>query len=157
MKYAFRLPDFPLNNFELETPAWKGKPTLFMDGEILKQSAEKGEPYLIPAGNGTFVQAFPKYKFPDTVPALEINGQKNQIAEKLHPIQFIFGALPVVLLFLGGAIGGATGLMGALLNFKILRQEGSLTAKYLKVFGINVLAFALYTLIAGLFHLYFKR
>ena len=129
-----------------------GKSKLFMDGTEINQSKEKGKPFLIPTTTNEFLKAFPKQSFPDYVPTLEINGVKNQVAEKLKWFEYLIGGLPILLLFLGGAIGGAIGVAGAIINFNIFRQEGTSTSKYLKVIGIVIGCFILYLLIAGLLY-----
>lgn len=151
MKYNFKLPDFPNSDFEIETSIWTGKSKLSMDNLQLEQSKEKGNPFLIPSTNGEFVKAFPKQSLPDFVPTLEINGIKNQIVEKLKWVQYAIGGLPILLLFIGGAIGGVIGALGAMTNFNIFRQEGSEMSKYLKVIGIVIVSYILYSLIATFF------
>ncbi|CAH8292722.1 hypothetical protein EV196_10374 [Mariniflexile fucanivorans] len=147
MKYSFKLADFPDSNFEIEISNWTGKSKLLMDNLQIEQSKEKGKPYLIPSTNGECIKAFPKQSFPDLIPALEINGIKNQIVEKLIWFQYVLGGLPILLLFVGGAIGGAIGVLGAMLNFNIFRQEGTEISKYIKVIGVVAGSYILYTIL----------
>lgn len=122
-----------------------------MDTVQVEQSKEKGKPFLIPSSDGTIVKAFPKPALPDFVPMLEIHGIKNQTAERLTTFQYVIGLLPILLLFLGGAIGGAIGAVGAITNFYILRQEGTEMSKYAKVIGIIMTSYIVYTLVVTAF------
>lgn len=149
MKYNFTLPDFPVSVFEIEVSIWTGKSNLYMDNNLLKQSTEKGKPFLIPTTDGEYVKAFSKPSYLDMVPALEINGVKNQIVEKLKWYQYTLALLPVLLIFVGGAIGGGVGITAALINLNIFRIEGEAKGiKYLKVIGVVLLAYLIYFLVA---------
>lgn len=148
MKYNFNLPDFPNSNFKIETSIWTGKSKLVMNNLQVEQSKEKGKPFLIPTDNGEFVKAFQKQSLPDFVPTLEINGIKNQIVEKLKWFQYAIGGIPILLLFVGGAIGGAIGALAVMTNFNIFRQDGTEISKYAKVLGVVVGSYILYFLFA---------
>ncbi len=128
-----------------------------MDNEILKKADEIGKPFLIPNHNAEFVKAFPKSSFPDSISVLEINGEKIHILEKLEWYQYVIGGLPILLLFVGGAIGGGIGAVGSITNFSIFRQEGSSISKYLKVIGVIVGSYLLYLLVAGLLGQIFNK
>ncbi|MFH7015995.1 hypothetical protein [Flavobacterium sp. FlaQc-47] len=143
-KHHFKLPDFPDSNFLLEVSIWTGRSKLFMDNKQLEQSKEKGKPFLIPKVNGEFLKAFPKQTFPDPIPTLEINGVKINIAEKLKWFQYVLGGIPILLLFFGGVIGAVIGLFATMMNYNVFRQEGTLIAKYLKVFAIIISSLILY-------------
>ncbi|WP_080057586.1 hypothetical protein [Spirosoma aerolatum] len=157
MKHVFHLPQFPNSTFEIETSIWTGKSKLIMDNEILEKIDEKGKPFLIPTHDAGFVKAFPKSSFPDAISVLEINGENIQILERLEWYQYVIGGLPILLLFVGGAIGGGIGAVGAVTNFSIFRQEGSDISKYLKVIGVIVGSYLLYLLVAGLSVQLFKK
>lgn len=156
MKHKFQLLDFPNSNFEIETSIWTGKSKLLKDNVPVEQSKEKGRPFLIPNGTGDSIKVFPKQSFPDFIPTLEINGVKNQIVEKLKWFQYVLGGLPIILLFAGGAIGGAIGVVGAITNFNIFREEGSEASKYLKVTGVVLATFTLYFVIVTFFSILIK-
>lgn len=148
MKQKFQLAGFSNSNFEIKTSFWTGKSTLMKDNVKVEQSKEKGKPFLLHNDNGELIKAFPKSSFPDFAPILEINGAKIQLAEKLKWFQYALGGLPILLVFAGGAIGGAIGAGGAIMNFNIFRQEGSETSKYLKVGGVVLATFTLYFILA---------
>ncbi len=150
MKQTFELPDFPNSSFEIETSLWTGKTTLHKDNVKIDRSKEKGKPFLISKTNGDIVKAYPKSSFPEFIPTLEINGNKYQIVEKLQWFQYILGGLPILLLFVGGAIGGAIGAVGSMVNFSIFRQDGPETLKYLKVIGVVIVSFSLYFILSAL-------
>lgn len=151
MKHNFQLSDFPNSYFEIETSIWTGKSKLFMNNTELKKSTEKGKPFLIPRPNGSLALAFAKQTYPDLVPTLEIDGKINHIVEKLKWHEYMIGGLPIILIFLGGAIGGLIGVIASLTNFIIFRQGGNPMLKYSKVIGITGVSYLAYLLLVTLF------
>ncbi|WP_146898193.1 hypothetical protein [Adhaeribacter aerolatus] len=128
-----------------------------MDDVLLEQANEKGKPFLIPTSEGEYIRAFPKSSYPDLVPVLEIKGKQIQIVEKLKWYQYAIGGIPILLLFIGGAIGGGIGAVGAITNFRIFRQEGSAVSKYLKVVGIIIGTYLLYFIVTAFFSVLFSK
>lgn len=151
MKHNFQLADFPNSNFELQISIWTGKLKLIMDNTLVEQGKEKGKPFLITTADGRITKAYPKPSFPDPIPTFEINGKKNQLVEKLKWYEYVIGGLPIVLLFAGGAIGGAIGGLCVMLNFSILRSPGSLPSKYVKILCLIIASFLIYFIIARFF------
>lgn len=150
MKYDFKLADFPLNEFEMETSVWTGKSKLFQNGIAVTQSTEKGKPFLISGDDGQLIKAYPKGSFPDFAPVLVINGRKNRVVDKLKTIEYIVGAFPIVLLLIGGVIGGAIGAAATVGNYTVFRLPESTASRYLKVVGISILAFVAYFMVAAI-------
>ncbi len=150
-KFHFTLQDIPDSSFVLELSVWTGRSKLFMNNQQLQQSKEKGKPFLIPKANNEFIKAFPKYTFPDVVPTLEINGIKNNVAEKLKWFHYVLGGVPILLLFAGGIVGGVIGVIATMMNYNIFRKEGNLITKYLKVIAVIISALLIDFLIITLF------
>ena len=153
MKHTFTLPEFPGSVFEIETSIWTGKSNLWMDEVPVEQSSEKGKPFLIRKADGGYVQAFPKPAFPELFPDLEINGTKHKIVEKLKWYQYALAALPLLLVFAGGAIGGGVGMLGTIFGLQAFRQQGTELANYIKVIAIVVASYILYFSAAAFLHL----
>jgi len=147
MKHNFQLPDFPNSHFAIETSIWNGRAKLFMNDSPVEQSNEIGKPFLIPTTEGGFIKAFARQSITGFfVPALEINGKQNHIVEKLKWFQYAIGGLPLLLLFGGGAVGGAIGAIGSVTIFSIFIKEGAQIPKYLKAIGVVATSFILYFL-----------
>jgi len=148
MNYNFTLPDFEGAEFEMEISIWTGGVKLSKDGMPLEQSSEDGKPFLIPDGRGNIIKAYPKRSFPNSVPSLEINGVKSQIAPSLKVHEYIIGGLPLLLVFAGGLLGGIIGAVGVITNYNILREEDTILSKYIKVFSITFGCYLGYFLVA---------
>ena len=150
MKHVFELPDFPQSSFVIESSFWTGKSIIYQDGVQVEQSKEKGKPFLLKSSDGQILKAYAQNKLPEMVPELEINGIKYEIIEKLEWYQYAIGGLPILLVFVGGAIGALIGIFASINNFKIFRSEGTTLSKYVKVTGIVVLAYLAYLVLAGI-------
>ncbi|MEJ7559578.1 MAG: hypothetical protein WKF66_14815 [Pedobacter sp.] len=149
MKYKFTIDQYPDAAFELESSVWTGRSYLSKDGTRLKQTTEKGFPFLIPTKSG-IVKGYPKSTFPDFAPTLIIDGRKHLVAPKLEWYQFALSALPVLLVFVGGAVGGALGIAATIFNFQAFRSETNLSTKYARVILTNVAAYIVFLVLANL-------
>lgn len=154
MTYTFSLPDWPNAIFQMEHSIWTGKTLLFKDNHTVEQLTEKGKPFLIKKTDGEAVMAYPKMALPDLIPILEIEGIKHQVAPKLQWYEYAIGGLPLLLIFMGGAIGGGLGAAASVINYNLFRGTESNTIKYIKVIGVIIACYALYWFIAALsYHL----
>lgn len=147
MRHSFTLPHFPESILEIETSLWTGALTLWKDGVELERSSESGKPFLAHTESGEVLKMYPKLSFAHLSPPLEIDGIKYNTAEKLPWYQYALSALPLLLGFIGGGLGGFIGAIGTVLNLKTLSRDEPATLKYLKVIGISILSYVLYTLI----------
>lgn len=135
---------------EIETSIWTGRPTLWIDGVSFEQSSEQGKPFIVPEESGQELKIYTKLSFGELIPKLLINGIVYNIVEKLHWYQYALAFLPMLLVFVGGALGAAIGLNAAFLNLRIFRSGGPTRLMYLKVAGISLLSYAVYLLVTYL-------
>lgn len=146
MEYAFKLSDYPNDNFKINSSFWKGITSFTMNGKPLKTIKEKGKPFEIPKPNGDgFTKAYIKPSLPDFAPTLFIDGKKHLTAEKLKWYEYVIGGLPILLVFSGGFIGAIIGAPISLTNFQIIRTEEKPVLKYAKVIGLTAIAYAVFT------------
>ncbi|NTW12346.1 MAG: hypothetical protein HGA30_03435 [Anaerolineales bacterium] len=82
------------------------------------------------------------------VPQLLVDGKAVNLIEPLKWYQWIWGGWPVVLLFVGGALGAIAGLVGFSINAKIFRTEMSEVLKYVVTGVVSVLAVLAYFVVA---------
>jgi hypothetical protein len=157
MKNKFNLPNFPNHSFEMETNIFTGKSKLKQNSIVVEQLVEKGKPFLLKTDEGQELKAFPKNTFPDLATNLEINNQKYRVAKQLQWYEYLVGSLPILLLFVGGAIGGGLGAIATIINYNFFREEdSSQVSKYVKVLGVIILCYLVYFAIAVLLLNQFK-
>lgn len=151
MRNSFTLPHFPDSTLEIETSIWTGRSTLWKDGVELERSSESGKPFLALSDSGDLYKMYPKPSFGELTPPLEIDGIKYSTAEKIHWYQYALSATPMLLVFLGDGTGSGIGALGTVMNLKTFSTDEPVIMKYLKVIGISILAYVLYSLLAYLF------
>ena len=76
----------------------------------------------------------------DPLPRVEIEGLRIAIAPPLKPYEVALALLPVLLIVVGGALGGAIGLTAAYANFVVLRGAGGKASRYAAAIVITGLA-----------------
>ena len=141
---------YPNDTFEIEHSAMTGKVKITKNGVELKQSTEKGKPFLLIQENGVVEHLYVKGSFHDFETFLELNGEKIEIVEKLKWYQYAIGGLPMLLIFVGGLIGGGIGVGLSAYNFSVFRGDNTEVMKYVKVIGITILGFVVYLVLSGL-------
>ncbi len=123
---------------------FKGHTLLLDDVEIKKV----GGKYLLENDAGSQVIAKLKTNFVDPIPYVELGGETVRLARPLTWYEYTWLALPVALMFVGGALGGAIGVLGAMFNARVIRSERSTAARYGLAATGTVASFAVFFLAA---------
>ena len=150
MRYQVNLEGISKHRIEVETPGALRGPRVLTDGQPAPKGKKRGQ-YLLRCDDGRESVAELKGFFLDPVPQVLWAGKKITLAEPLKWYQWIWSAVPIVLVFLGGAIGGAIGFVGTTLNVQILRSDMNGLLRYGGTALISVGAFVTYTVLVLLF------
>ena len=73
------------------------------------------------------------------------------LVEPLKWYQIVWSGLPILLLFIGGAIGALAGLLGFSASARVFRSNLNGVVKYLVSAGVSLLAVVAYYIMATLF------
>lgn len=133
------IPGFETQRISVQIGNGFGASKLFVEGRPAPPAKKRGK-FALRKDDGTEATAYFKRSFPDPVPRLVVGDQTIHLAEPLTWYQWIWVAFPLVMLFLGGALGGFLGAMATMVNAKILRSEHHTGMKYL-LSGIVSVAF----------------
>jgi hypothetical protein len=125
-------------------------PRILVDGQPAAKGSKRGQ-YMLPGTDGHESAVELKTSFLDPVPHVLWAGKKITLADALKWYQWIWCAFPVLLLFVGGAIGGALGGLGVTLNVRIMRSDMSGVLRYAITALISVAALGIYLVVAVLF------
>ena len=156
MSYSAKIEGFEYQNIEVQTGFWTG-PKLLVNGEPAPKGAKRGE-MILKRDDGRQVTASWKPQFLGLdVPQLVVDGQTVQLAEPLKWYQWVWGGWPVALLFVGGALGGIAGMLGAVINARVFRAEISEVLKYVVTGVVSILAVLVYAVAAILLSLLVSR
>ena len=143
MSYPAKIEGFEYQNIEVQTGFWTG-PRLLVNGEPAPKGSKRGE-MILRRDDGRQVNASWKPQFLGLdVPQLVVDGRTVQLVEPLKWYQWVWGGWPIVLLFVGGALGAIAGMLGAVINARVFRAEISEILKYVVTGVVSILAVLVY-------------
>lgn len=135
---------------EVKTSFWSG-PKLVVNGVPAPEGNKRGE-MLLQRNDGRQIIARWKPQFIGLdVPQLIVDEKVINLAEPLKWYQWIWGGLPIALVFIGGALGAITGIIGFTINTKVFRIEMNSVLKYVITGVVSALTVVAYFIAAMLF------
>lgn len=149
MLYTLEVPGFEGQRLEIDAGAFKK--TLLLNG-VKAPSAGIGK-YRLTRNDGREVTTKWTSSF-DPAPSIVIDGQTIRTAAPLKWHEMVLVGSPLLLVFIGGALGGLLGGVGASLNAKLIRSSQPAAVRYIASIAIAGVATILYLLVAGALHLY---
>lgn len=155
MKLNFLLDEPNSPELRLERSLLTGRSRLFANERELVSEPKKGffdqtQVFAVPMPDGAQRQLRLKNIIYDTVPQVEVDGRPLVLAKPLQTWEYIIAALPLLLVFSGGLLGGVVGGFVAYTNLNIMRSERSTPVRVLLCLGMLVLALLAYGLLAWL-------
>jgi hypothetical protein len=123
---------------------------LWVDGQPAQKGERRGQ-YRLRKTDGTeaLAELRPRATGLDPVPDVTIGGETFQLAPPLRWYEWAWILLPLLLLFVGGAVGAALGGAAAFQNAHLFRSGRSLTARYAFTGALSLGAAAVYVLVAA--------
>ena len=152
MIIPINLVGFEGQDLTLETAGFFKGARILVDGKPAAKGSKRDQ-YVIYDNNAFKVVVQLKQSFLDPVPKLIVDGQSLQLAKPLNILQWIWSAIPVVLVFIGGAIGGGIGAGGFWINMRVFRSEMGAFEKYVLTGMISAISIILYLVVATIFGL----
>jgi hypothetical protein len=150
--------DYPIDNI----PGFEGRKIelrpagaftgvkLFVDGEQVKGKWGK---FSLRRNDGTEAQAQLRSNIVDPIPQLVVDGKVYASVKPLAWYEMVWSGLPILLLFVGGALGAFCGLVAAYSNSRIFRTGMHPALKYLVTGAISVAALVIWLIAAVLVNL----
>lgn len=150
MKYRVKVPELGDRELTVQRSEWTGRTTVFVDGRELSKQKQGGH-YEVEAQDGSIHKIRIKGAGFAGVPKVYVDEKQIEIARKLSAAENIAAAIPLLLVFFGGAIGGVFGALATVLNMRVLRSNRSVWIKVLMVITSTIVATVLYMIFAFLF------
>lgn len=147
MSKTIQLEGFEGQLIEVRPPALFSGARLLMNGQPALKGPKRGQ-MLLTRSDGRQVFAFWKPQLFD-VPQLVVDGKTVEVVKPLKWYQWLWSALPIVLVFIGGALGALCGFIAFTVNANIFRSELPQLLKFLLTGVISVLSFFLYLILAS--------
>lgn len=130
MKYTANLEGFEGQNIEVITGFWSG-PKLFINGEPAPKGDRRNEMRLQRNDLRQVTATWKPVLMGFDVPQLLVDGKVTSLVEPLKWVQWVWGGLPVLLVFAGGLLGAFIGLIAFSINAKIFRSGLGDVLKYI--------------------------
>ena len=118
---------------------------LIVDNEELKSKWGK---FTLPRNDGTEAQAQLRSNFVDPIPQLVVDGKVYSAVKPLAWYELVWSGLPILLLFIGGALGAFCGLIAAYSNSRIFRSSLHPVLKYVVTGAVSVAALVVWFIVA---------
>jgi hypothetical protein len=149
MRYQVNLVGLSDRKVEVESSVFRAA-RLLVDGQPTPKGPKRSQ-FLVRGTDGrdSFVEL--KTILPDSVPQVVWAGQTIRLEEPLRWYEWMWVGVPLVLLFLGGALGGLLGAVAVTLNVRILRSNMSGILRYAATAFVSVAACGMYLAIARTF------
>lgn len=126
-----------------------GRQSLMVGGQSIP-GTRRGD-YTLPTADGRAVPAKVRTSLVDPYPTIEIAGVKHRTGPALPVALRLLALLPFLLVFVGGAIGGALGAVGVVVNLSLARISQSTAVKALLMVGVLVATAMAYLVVAAAF------
>jgi len=149
MGYTATIEGFEGQNIEVQSSMWTG-PKLLVDGQRAQKGTRRGEMLLQRNDGRQVVAAWKPQAIGLDVPQLVVDGKTIQFVEPLKWYQWLWGGLPIVLIFIGGALGAFFGVVAFSISTKIFRSELNGFAKFILSAIVSAIAVVLYLFLATL-------
>jgi len=127
-------------------PTMFGASRLLLDGEPLSPSW-LGK-FTVPMADGSEVTAQFQAALTDSIPSLGVDGVTYKFGEPIPMALAVMSFLPLVLIFVGGAVGGGIGAVGWITNRKISLLKVHWAARAVGILAATGATFGLYLAIA---------
>jgi hypothetical protein len=145
MDIPIALPGMEGQKLALRVNTFTGAKLMLKDEQVARQ---KGL-FSVRSNAGSTIAVRLKGRFLDPIPNLIVGGKTIQVMPPLAWYQYVWMTIPMVLLFLGGAIGGLCGGLAAGFSSRIFRSDRSQGMKYALTGLISLGAFVAYFVVAG--------
>jgi len=151
MNYALNLEGFEGQLLEVKPTGFFSGPQLLINGQSAAKGPKRGQMLLQRSDGRAVVAQWKPQVLGLDVPQLEVDGKQVNVVEPLKWYEWVWGGLPLLLIFLGGALGGIVGFVAFRINTQIFRSTSSMVLKFILTAGVSVLAVVIFLILVTLF------
>ncbi len=151
MSYLANIEGFEGQKIKATVSFWTGA-KLFVNGVPAPRGLRRGEMILQRNdGRPVYARWRPQILGLD-VPQLIIDGKTINFADPLNWYQWVWSALPILLVFFGGLLGGVAGIIAFSINTGIFRSTMTGNLKYVVTGVVSILAIVIYLVVGTVFY-----
>lgn len=148
MNYALNLEGFEGQMLEVKPSGFFSGPQLLVNGQSAAKGPKRGQMLLSRSDGRAVVAHWKPQVLGLDVPQLEVDGKQFNVVEPLKWYEWIWGGLPILLIFLGGALGAVVGIVTFKVNTQIFRSASNLILKFILTAGVSALAVVIFLILA---------
>jgi hypothetical protein len=130
----FQPPGFSNHKLAVRAAGFFRGPQLRIDNAVANKDRTAGKgrdaAYWVQKDDGISTVLKLKWNLIDPVPTLRIGENDYLLAPRLRWYEYVWMGLPIVLTFLGGAIGAVIGILGTKVSAEVFRGNSHPVAKY---------------------------
>ena len=152
MDHKINIEGFEDKNIEVRTSFWSGA-KLLVNGKPAQKGKKRGEMILQNNDGKEVIATWKPQLLGLDLPQLGVDGKIVTLVEPLKWYQWVWGGWPLLLLFVGGALGAIAGMISFIINAKVFRSEMSEVLKYVVSGVVSVSALIAYFVAATIFTL----
>jgi hypothetical protein len=141
MQLELQHPDFMKQQLIIETAGIFRGPRLLLNG-VAAEKVKGGYRVTNDAGGDVLVRL--RYNYFDPIPKVELNGAVETLADPLSWYEWVWIALPALLVPIGGFTGALLGALAATANGRVFRGDNSTAWKWIYSAAITAVAAATY-------------
>jgi hypothetical protein len=150
MQYPVEIEGFEGQSIEIKAPGFLSGPKLLVDGQPAPKGPKRNQMLLRHSSGTEMVASWKPRLLGLDVPSLVVEDQTISVVDSLKWHEWLWCALPMLLIFGGGAIGASIGFIGLYINIKLFRSSLQGAAKYLVTGAVFVASFIIYGILAVL-------
>jgi hypothetical protein len=139
----------------IESAGFFSGPRLLLDGQPASKGPKRGQ-LLLRRNDGSDVIAQLRGVFVDPIPQVTIDGKTIKIAEPLPWYVWLWSGLPIVLLFIGGALGAGLGVAAMMVNGRVFRANMHVALKFALTGAISLVTVLIFFALAMLLNQAFR-
>ncbi len=151
MSYALKIDGFEGQNIEARVSFWTG-PKLMINGAPAPKGPSRGEMVLQRNDGRQVIATWKPQLMGLDVPQLVIDGKTVSLATPLKWYQWVWSALPILLVFWGGLLGGIAGVIAFSINTSIFRSRTNEILKYVITGVVSIIAVVVYLFIGTILY-----
>ena len=150
MNYPINLEGFEGQAIEMKPGGLTAGPQLLVNGQPAAKGPKRGQ-MLLRRNDGAEAVATLKPRFMGLdVPQLNVDGKTISVVEPLKWYVWVWSALPILLVFVGGVIGVLVGIVAFGINTQIFRSSRTTVVKFILTAIVSLLAIVVYLALAVL-------
>ena len=150
MNYPICIPGFEGRDLQVKSTGFFSDYKLIVDGQPAPKGPKRDQMVLRRNDGVETIATWKRAVLGLDVPQLLVDNQVISLVKPLRWYEWLWSGLPIILVFTGGALGGAIGALAFTLNAKIFRAEPNGFLKYLFTAAVSILSVLLLLLIVFL-------